>query len=57
MTDAENARSLKQIDARSFSWKTVSNGNTLINLSIPPEVAQPFLNCVEQSLAQFEEHV
>ncbi len=38
-SDAKNARSLKQIDARSFSWKTVSNGNTLINLSLPPEVA------------------
>lgn len=51
---AENARSLQQINARAFSWKTVSNGNTLVNLSLPPEVAQGFLNSVEQSLAQLE---
>ncbi len=54
-TEAENERSLKQIDARFLTWKTVSNGNTLINLSLPPEVGQAFLNCVEQSLAQLEE--
>ncbi len=54
-TDSENARSLQQIHARSFTWKSESNGNTLIKLSLPPEVAQAFLNSVEQSLVQLEE--
>ncbi|ASJ75730.1 HNH endonuclease signature motif containing protein [Granulosicoccus antarcticus] len=53
--DGENARSLQQIEARSFGWSSASNGNTLIRLSLPPEVAQAFLNSVEQSLAQLEE--
>lgn len=51
----ENSRSLQQIDARSLSWQTVSNGNTLIKLALPPEVAQAFLNSVEQALGQLEE--
>ncbi|ASJ73254.1 HNH endonuclease signature motif containing protein [Granulosicoccus antarcticus] len=55
MADGENARSLQQIEARSFRWSSASNGNTLIKLSLPPEVAQAFLNSVEQSLAQLEE--
>ncbi|ASJ72242.1 HNH endonuclease signature motif containing protein [Granulosicoccus antarcticus] len=54
-SDGENARSLQQIETRSFSWNTVSNGNTLIKLALPPEVAQAFLNGIEQSLAQLEE--
>ncbi|WP_205737870.1 HNH endonuclease [Granulosicoccus antarcticus] len=55
MADGENARSLQQIEARSFGWSSASNGNTLIKLSLPPEIAQAFLNSVEQSLAQLEE--
>ncbi|ASJ72483.1 HNH endonuclease signature motif containing protein [Granulosicoccus antarcticus] len=53
--DGENARSLQQIDARSFTWSSTSNGNTLIKLALPPDVAQAFLNSVEQSLAQLDE--
>ncbi|ASJ75316.1 HNH endonuclease signature motif containing protein [Granulosicoccus antarcticus] len=54
--NGENFRSLKQIEARSFTWGGVSNGNTLIKLSLPPEVAEAFLNSVEQSLAQLDEN-
>lgn len=53
--EQENIRSLQQIEARSFSWQTVSNGNTLIKLALPPEVAEAFLKCVEQALGQLEE--
>ncbi len=45
---------MQQIESRFLSWKGISNGNTLINLSLPPEVAQVFLNSVEQSLGQLE---
>ncbi len=53
--EQENMRSLQQIEARSFSWQTVSNGNTLIKLALPPEVAQAFLKSVEHALGQLEE--
>ncbi len=53
--EQENIRSLQQIEARTFSWQTISNGNTLIKLALPPEVAQAFLKCVEQALGQLEE--
>lgn len=53
--EQENIRSLQQIEARSFSWQTVSNGNTLIKLALPPEVAEAFLKSVEQALGQLEE--
>ena len=41
--------------ARSFTWKTASNGCPHIHLSLPPEIAEAFLNSVEQSLAQLED--
>jgi len=52
--EAENIRSLQQWESRSFTWNTASNGSTHIRLSLPPEIAQAFLNSVEQSLAQLE---
>ncbi len=52
--DAENSgdkdRAVKQWNSRSLSWKETSNGSTLIQLSLPPEIAQAFLNSVEHSL-------
>ncbi len=49
---AENERAIEQWAARSFSWSVVSNGNTRIQLTLPPETAQAFLNSVEYSLNQ-----
>ena len=53
----ENALALQQFETRAFTWNTASNGNTTIRLSLPPELARAFLNGVEQSLTQLEEHV
>ena len=50
----ENDRALKQWDARSLTWSDVSNGNTRIQLVLPPEIAQAFLNSVEHSLNQLD---
>ena len=40
----DNDRALKQWDSRCLSWKEASNGSTLIQLVLPPELAQAFLN-------------
>jgi len=50
----ENDRALNQWDARSLTWDNVSNGNTRIQLVLPPEIAQAFLNSVEHSLNQLD---
>ena len=54
-TDADNQRSIKQRESRSLTWSTGNNGNTVIRLSLPPEMAAAFLNGVEQSLEQLEQ--
>ncbi len=50
----ENDRALKQRDLRSLTWSKVSNGNTMIQLVLPPEIAQAFLNSVEHCLNQLD---
>jgi len=50
--EGENARALKQWTSRTLTWDEISNGCTRIQLVLPPEVAQAFLNSVEQSLNQ-----
>ncbi len=50
----DNERAVKQWNSRSLSYKEMSNGSTLIQLALPPELAQAFLNSVEQSLNQLE---
>ena len=51
----DNDRALKQWDSRCLSWKEASNGGTLIQLVLPPELAQAFLNSVEHSLNQLDD--
>ena len=51
-TDAENAKAMQQWLARSLTWTEASNGNTKIQITLPPELAQVFLNSVEQSVNQ-----
>ena len=51
---AENNQALQQWDSRSFTWNETSNGCTRIQLVLPPEIAQAFLNSVEHSLNQME---
>jgi len=48
----ENDRALQQWDSRSLNWSELSNGSTLIQLALPPEIAQAFLNSVEHSMNQ-----
>ncbi|MFK7890902.1 MAG: DUF222 domain-containing protein [Granulosicoccus sp.] len=50
----ENDRALLQWESRSLRWNTANNGNTVISLSLPPQLAQAFLNSVEHSLEQLE---
>jgi len=50
----ESAQAMQQWLSRSFTWTTTSNGNTKIQITLPPELAQVFLNNVEQSLSQIE---
>ena len=50
--EGENARALKQWTSRALTWNEASNGCTRIQIVLPPEVAQAFLNSVEQSLKQ-----
>lgn len=38
-----------------MSWKETSNGSTLVQLALPPELAQAFLNSVEHSLNQLDD--
>lgn len=53
--DGENDKALMQWQARSLSWSEASNGNTCIRISLPPDMAQAFLNSVEHSLNQVED--
>jgi len=50
----ENDRAIKQWRSRSFTWQETAIGSTHIQLTLPPEVAQAFLNSVEQSLNLLE---
>ena len=50
--DAENTRAMQQWNSRSFTWREASNGSTQIQLILPPELAQAFLNSVEHCLAE-----
>jgi len=52
--EAENNQAMQQWTARSLTWDKASNGNTRIQLSLPPEIAQVFLKSVEHSLNQLE---
>ena len=52
--EAENDRALQQWNARSLTWDETSNGSTRIQLILPPERAQAFLNSVEHSLSQLD---
>ena len=53
--DSENERALKQWESRTLKWDEVSHGATRIQLILPPEVAQAFLNSVEHSMNQLED--
>jgi|GEM_PF-589957 len=50
--EGENARAIQQWTSRALTWNEASNGCTRIQLVLPPETAQAFLNSVEQSLSQ-----
>jgi hypothetical protein len=49
---AENTRAMQQWDSRSLTWREASNGSTQIQLVLPPELAQAFLNSIEHSLSE-----
>ncbi len=51
-TEAENNQAMHQWQARSLTWANTSNGNTRIQITLPPELAEAFLNSVEQSVNQ-----
>jgi len=51
---AENDRALKQWESHALTWSEASNRCTRIQLILPPEIAQAFLNSVEHSLNQVE---
>ncbi len=48
--ESDNDRAMKQWASRSLTWDETSIGSTRIQLVLPPEVAQAFLNSVEHSL-------
>jgi len=50
----ENDRALQQWDSRSLTWNNTGNGSTLIQLVVPPEIAQAFLNSIEHSMNQLD---
>lgn len=52
--DADNQRAIRQWETRSLSWNELSNGCARIQLILPPEIAQAFLNSVEHSLSLIE---
>jgi hypothetical protein len=52
--DGENDRAIKQWKSRSLFWNELGNGSTRIQLILPPEIAQAFLNSVEHSLSLIE---
>ena len=47
-----NARAVKQWQSRSLTWQETSIGSTRIQLTLPPELAQAFLNSIDYSLSQ-----
>jgi len=49
-SDAENSQAMQQWESRSLTWNEASNGNTRINLTLPPELALAFLKSIEHSL-------
>ena len=51
----ENNRAVKQWQSRSFTWQETALGSTRIQLTLPPEMAQAFLNSVEHSLNQLND--
>jgi hypothetical protein len=51
-SNEENARAMQQWNSRSFTWREASNGSTQIQLVLPPELAQAFLNSVEHCLGE-----
>ena len=53
--DGENDQALQQRDSRSLTWNEASNGSTRIQLILPPEIAQAYLNSIEHSLNQLED--
>ncbi|ASJ74309.1 DUF222 domain-containing protein [Granulosicoccus antarcticus] len=53
--EAENDRALQQLASRALTWSESGNGNTRIQLTLPPETAQAFLNSVEYSLSQLDD--
>ena len=55
--EAENDRALQQWNARSLTWDETSKGSTRIQLTLPPDKAQAFLNSVEYSLGQLDDTV
>ncbi len=50
----EKERALQQWDSRSLTWAETSNGGTRIQLILPPDRAQVFLNSVQHSLSQYK---
>jgi len=53
--DNENARALKQWESRTLKWDETSIGSLRIQLVLPPELAQAFLNSVENSLQKIDD--
>ncbi len=53
-TDTENSQAMNQQLSRSLTWKETSDGSTKIQITLPPELAQVFLNSVEQSVNQID---
>jgi len=52
--DAENTQAMQQWLSRSLTWSEASNGSTKIQITLPQEMAQAFLNSVEQSINQLD---
>ena len=50
----ENDRAVRQWQSRSFTWQETAIGSTRIQLTLPPDLAQAFLNSVEHSLNQLD---
>ncbi len=48
----EQYQAMLQYNARSLTWSKAGNGNTIIKISLPPDLAQAVLNSVESALEQ-----
>lgn len=53
-SESENNRAIQQWESRSFTWDKASNGSTRIQLTLPPQIAQAFLNSVEHAMNQLD---